>query len=99
MRRPVGGIAQKVLRMAENRLKTCARVHQFYKSSECLTCPTCAVEDKPESGFLSLLSAPARRAFAHAGISTLAELIKFSEKEILSLHGLDLKLFLFCEKS
>jgi hypothetical protein len=68
-------------------LKICDRGHKFYKSSDCPTCPICASEDKPESGFLSLLSAPARGALVHAAISTLTELSKHSEQEILNLHG------------
>ena len=33
------------------------------------------------------LSKPAHRAFAHAGITTLKQLTKFSEQEISELHG------------
>lgn len=44
-------------------------------------------EDKLESRFLTLLSRPARGALEHAGITTLAELSKHSEREILALHG------------
>lgn len=36
----------------------------------------------------SLLSAPARRALEHRGIQTVEELSKYSEKEILKLHGM-----------
>ena len=73
--------------MPAKRLKICERGHKFYKSSDCPSCPICAAEDKPESGFLALLSAPARGAFEHAGISTLTELSEYSEREILRLHG------------
>ena len=73
--------------MPAKRLKTCDQGHTFYKSSDCPTCPICAAENKPESGFLSLLSGPTRGAFEHAGISTLAKLSKYSEREILKLHG------------
>jgi len=38
--------------------------------------------------FLSLLGAPARRALENNGIKTLQQLSKFSEKEILKLHGM-----------
>ena len=38
--------------------------------------------------FLSLLSAPARRALEHHGIHNVEELSKYSEKEILKLHGM-----------
>jgi hypothetical protein len=73
--------------MPAKRLKTCERGHKFYKSSDCPTCPICAAQDKPESGFLALLSAPARGALEHAGISTLTVLSQYSEREILKLHG------------
>ena len=74
--------------MPTKRLKICDRGHKFYKSSECPTCPICAAQDKPETGFLSLLSAPARRALEHAGITTLTKLSQHSEREILKLHGM-----------
>jgi hypothetical protein len=73
--------------MPEKRLKTCERGHQFYKSSDCPTCLICAALNKPEGGFLSLLSAPARGALVHAGIITLSQLSQHSEREILKLHG------------
>lgn len=73
--------------MSAKRLKTCDKGHKFYKSSDCPTCPTCAAENKPESGFLSLLSSPARGALEYAGISTLVKLSQYSEREILKLHG------------
>jgi len=42
---------------------------------------------KPNGDFLATLSAPARRALEGNGIRTLEQLAKFSEKEILALHG------------
>lgn len=74
--------------MAEKREKTCDKEHTFTKSSDCPVCPICAAADKPESGFLSLLAAPARRALENAGITTLTELSNHSEQEILALHGM-----------
>jgi hypothetical protein len=73
--------------MPAKRLKVCERGHRFYKSSDCPSCPICAAQDKPESGFLTLLSAPARGALEHAGISTLTQLSQYSEREILKIHG------------
>ena len=98
MRRPIGGTAAAdvapIARLClENDLcqkkssKPATMGTQFYKSSDCPVCPICAAQDKPTSGFLSLLGAPARRALAQAGISTLAELSQHSEAEILKLHG------------
>ncbi|RCX23383.1 hypothetical protein DFP94_101982 [Fontibacillus phaseoli] len=69
-------------------MRTCPQGHQYYKSSDCPTCPVCEKERKPDSGFLSLLSAPARRALEHHGILSLQELSKYSEKEILQFHGM-----------
>jgi len=43
---------------------------------------------KPDSGFLSLLSNPARKALEHHGITTLQKLSAFTEREILRLHGM-----------
>lgn len=69
-------------------LKICSKGHQFYKSSDCPVCPICEAEKKPADGYLSLLSAPARRALENANIKTLQDLTKFTEKELLNLHGL-----------
>ncbi|MET3506936.1 RNA polymerase alpha subunit C-terminal domain-containing protein [Halalkalibacter oceani] len=69
-------------------LRICDQGHRYYKSSDCPTCPTCEQERKPTSGFLAVLSAPARRALEHAGITTLTELASYLEKEILQLHGI-----------
>lgn len=73
---------------SEKTLKTCKQGHQFYKSSDCPTCPICEEERKPKDGFLSKLAAPARRALERENIKTVAGLAKYSEKEILSLHGM-----------
>jgi DNA-directed RNA polymerase alpha subunit len=69
-------------------LKVCSNGHKFYKTSDCPICPICENEKKPASGFLSVLSAPARRALEGAGINTVLQLSKLSEKEILKLHGM-----------
>lgn len=69
-------------------LKTCAKGHQFYKSSDCPTCPVCEELRKPKDTFLSLLAAPARRALERENIRTLEDLAKHTEIEILSLHGM-----------
>ncbi len=69
--------------VTEKTLRTCEKGHEYYKSNDCPTCPTCEKERTPKEGFLSLLSAPARRALEHHGIHTVEELSKYSEKEIL----------------
>jgi len=77
------------LKKAESKknLQTCSKGHKYLKSSDCPTCPICEASN-PNDGFLSLLSAPARRGLTSKGIMTLKQLAKFSEKEILELHGI-----------
>lgn len=70
--------------------KTCTKGHRYYKSSDCPTCPVCEAEKKPKDGFLSLISAPARRALERENITTLTVLSHWSEKELLKLHGVGL---------
>lgn len=72
----------------EKTLKICEKGHKFYKSTDCPTCPTCDKVNKPEYGFLSRLSSPARNSLIHHGIDTLEKLSQYSEKEILKLHGM-----------
>ncbi|HKO77473.1 MAG TPA: RNA polymerase alpha subunit C-terminal domain-containing protein [Flavobacterium sp.] len=74
--------------MPQKNLRTCEKGHNYYKSSDCPTCPICEAERKPKNGFLSLLSAPARRALENADITTLEKLSKHSEAAILKLHGI-----------
>jgi DNA-directed RNA polymerase alpha subunit len=73
---------------SEKYLRICDKGHKFYKSSDCPTCPTCESERKPESGFLALLSAPARRSLENNGITSLQELSTYGEMEILKFHGM-----------
>ena len=68
-------------------LRTCPNGHRFYKSSDCPVCPVCEQENKPAEGFLSRLSAPARRALLSENIITEKRLSSYTLKEILSLHG------------
>lgn len=72
----------------EKDLKTCKNGHKFYKSSDCPSCPICEEERKPKDNFLSFLAAPARRALENNGITTLEQLSKCSEKEVLTFHGM-----------
>lgn len=69
-------------------LRTCPRGHRYYKSSDCPVCPVCEQQRKPKDGFLSILSAPARRALERKGITSLKHLSKHTEAEISSLHGM-----------
>lgn len=67
--------------------RTCANGHRYIKTSDCPACPQCEANRKPRSGFLSTLSAPARRALEKKGITTLKKLSKCTEEDILQLHG------------
>ena len=75
--------------MAQEKAKRiCKHGHVFYKSSDCPTCPICEKLKEPASGFLALLSNPARNALLHYGIDTIEKLASYTEKEILKLHGI-----------
>ena len=74
--------------MSTSKLKICNKGHKFYKSSDCPVCPICEKEYKPAARFLIGFSGPARRALENNGINTVRKLSKFSEKEILKLHGM-----------
>lgn len=69
-------------------MRTCEKGHKYDKSSDCPTCPACEQERKPDTGFLSVLSAPARRALEYNGVTSLQLLSTYSEKEILKFHGM-----------
>lgn len=68
-------------------LRTCNKGHRYYKSSSCPVCPICAAEEKPEEEIMAVLSAPARRALQNAGITTAQQLVSWSKKDLLQLHG------------
>lgn len=74
--------------MAKRNLQICDRGHRFYKTSKCPVCPICESERQPSTGFLSLIYAPARRALEKEGITDLETLSTYTQKEILSLHGM-----------
>lgn len=60
--------------------RICAFGHTYYKSSDCPVCPECERLSKPESGFLTAVPAPARRALQRKGIGSLNQLAEFSKK-------------------
>ena len=68
--------------------KICPNGHRFFKGSDCPTCPICEAAKKPGEGFLSVFSAPARRALENNGITNAKQLAKFTEKEVLAFHGM-----------
>lgn len=67
--------------------KTCPKGHTYYKSSDCPTCPTCEKE-KPKEGVFADMASPVRGALEHLGIKTINQLSKYTEKEILNIHGI-----------
>lgn len=73
---------------SKRNLRTCKKGHQYYKSSDCAVCPVCEKTNRPLDGFLSLISAPAGRALENKNIKTLKQLSKYSERDILNLHGI-----------
>lgn len=81
--------------------RTCIRGHVYYKTTDCTSCPVCEKEKTAKAPlFMQAIGSPARRALQAHGIKTLQQLSRFSEKELLKLHGLGhsaipkLKLFL-----
>ncbi len=87
-----------VFRVEENRkqyeaaidkktLRSCKEGHQYRKTSDCPSCPICEAKRQPAAGFLSELSAPAKRALEKEGITTAKKLAQYSESQLLSLHG------------
>lgn len=74
--------------MAKKTERICPEGHHYFKSSQCPVCPFCENENKAGEGFLSNLSAPARRALVNNGVTSLKQLANYSEKEILQWHGL-----------
>ncbi len=74
--------------ISDKNVGICKNGHKYEKSSDCPVCPICERERKPDHGFFSPLSAPARRALENNGITSLQKLSTFSEKEILQFHGM-----------
>lgn len=72
----------------EKTLRICSQGHRYYKSTECSTCPKCAQLNKPTEGLFARLSSPARNALLQQDITTVQQLAKYTEKEILSFHGI-----------
>lgn len=70
-------------------IKTCTNGHTFEKTTSCPVCPICSREEMQEKygDEFPKLSAPALRALDSIGITKLSQLTKYSEKELLALHG------------
>ena len=74
----------------KDKLKICDRGHKFYKSSSCPVCPVCwaGFYKKKYGTDFPGLGAPALRALLNADITTAKQLSKYTEEEILELHGM-----------
>ncbi len=68
--------------------RTCPKGHSYVKSTDCPTCPACEAEKAKAGFFVDGLSAPARRALQGAGITSVKTLARYSEADILALHGI-----------
>jgi hypothetical protein len=69
--------------------KICKNGHTFDKTSSCPVCPICSskeIKEKYGEGFPKI-PAPAFRALDRLGIARLSQLTKYTEQELLSLHG------------
>jgi len=72
-------------------LRICSKGHKFYKSSDCPVCPDCWIgyyRKKNQGDFPDSLSSPAIRALLNAKIYNLKQLSKYTEDDILKLHGM-----------
>lgn len=79
------------MQATQRKKRTCSQGHIYYKSSDCPVCPKCwkiFYENKSESDLPKKLSAPALRALLNEKIYNLTLLSNYTEKEILSLHGM-----------
>lgn len=74
--------------MSTRNLRICDKGHKYFKSSDCPVCPICEKERKPAADLLNMVGAPARRALEREGIVTLLQLSKYTENELLKLHGM-----------
>lgn len=69
--------------------KICQNGHTFEKTSDCPVCPICSVKEMQEKygADFPKIGAPAFRALNGIGVTSIKDLTKFSEQELLDLHG------------
>lgn len=69
--------------------RICTNGHQFEKTSSCPVCPICSKEEMSQKfgEHFPKLGAPAYRALAGIGVKSLDDVTRYSEEELLALHG------------
>jgi hypothetical protein len=71
--------------------RVCSRGHRYLKTPSTSACTVCwpgQAAKKRASDLPTELAAPARRALDAASITSLAQLARGSESEVLELHGM-----------
>lgn len=69
--------------------KICKNGHRFEKTSVCPVCPECSSEEMKNkyAEEFPFIGAPAFRALNNVGIEKLIDLTKYTENELLAVHG------------
>lgn len=65
----------------------CEKGHRFERAGSFTVCPICDKENAPKDSFLSVLPAPARRAFEAHNVLTLSDYLKVPLTEVKDWHG------------
>lgn len=69
-------------------ISICSKSHEFTKTIHQPVCPICWAEYYEQENKIPFsVGAPALRVLLHNKIFTLEQLTSYSEKEILSMHG------------
>jgi predicted RecB family nuclease len=68
--------------------RTCPNGHKYWKSTDCPTCPRCEELRLGGEHYLPKLSAPAKRALENAGITSIKQLARRRETDVMKLHGM-----------
>ena len=79
------------MREVKKAKKVWSRGHVFLKSSDCPICPKCwsgYYRTKLQHDFPPDLAAPALRALLNAKITKLSQLQRWTESDLIKLHGL-----------
>jgi len=74
--------------ISDEQLFTCENGHRFKRKGSCRLCPECERQKSIPKEFLSLFSAPARRALEANGVTALRQLCGFTKKEVSAWHGI-----------